>query len=369
MRKIALFIPNLGGGGAEKVMVTLANYFIKKNYNVNLILLNKKGEYLDLLDEKIKIYDFKNIRALYSIPKLISYIKSEKPDVILSFLTHTNIAAIIAKIFSRDKNVKLFISERSVLSEAIKNTSSLILKNCKYFLKYLYRFPEKIIVISEGVGKDLEYLFKIKKEKIILIHNPYPLVEFIKQEIDEDKQIILNNIIKTLPKNSKVILSVGRLAKEKNHKLLIEAFEKLSFNNKILIILGEGPERDRLENQIINLNLKSKVFLPGFVANINSYYSKCDLFVLSSIYEGFGNVILEAMNNRVKIISTDCPYGPSEILENGKWGRLVPVNNAVLLAEAITEALCDDDNLDYSERLKDFSIEKIGKQYLKTMGY
>lgn len=360
-KRISILLPSLGGGGAEKVMVALANNFVEKKYDVDILLVSNEGVYFDLLSTDVRVIDLNASRSLFAIPKLIRYIKKYKPNVLLSILTHTNIVALICKIIFQNK-IKVIISERSILSKQIMISNSFLFKNIKFFLHFLYPLADSIIAISNGVAEDLIKTLKINKEKVKIIYNP------LTYNYDIDSNKVVDKNFFPFNNNNSIIISVGRLAKVKNHELLIMAFSLLrKRRNARLIILGEGPERPMLSNLIKTLHLDQDVFLLGFVDNPLDYMSKSDVFVLSSNWEGFGNVLVEAMSLGLKLVSTDCPSGPREILENGKWGKLVPVNNAELLAKAIDDILDENIIYDVKERAAHFSIEKIATKYLEVM--
>lgn len=366
-KRISILLPSLGSGGAEKVMVTLANYFVNNGYYVDLLLIKRDGVYFNRLSEKIRIIDLNSSRALFSIPKILRYLKNNSPDVLLSVLTHTNLIAILCKLLFY-KKIRIVISERTILSNASKNSNRYLFRKVSLIVHLLYPKADSIIAISNGVKDDLIKFAKIDRRKIIVIYNPITFDDRFDSCID---QVVENEIfaIKEFNDNIPVLISVGRLEKVKNYDVLIEAFNLLKQKRKIkLLILGEGIEQGNIKELITKYHLDSDVFLLGFKQNPIPYLINSDVFVLSSNWEGFGNVIVEAMSTGIKIVSTDCPSGPNEILENGKWGKLVPVNNAKLLAKAIDEIIDEKVVYDVKERAAFFSVEKIAKQYLNVLG-
>lgn len=362
-KKIAILLPSLADGGAEKVMVYLANYF-SIDYKVDLILISKSGVYFKMLNSNVRLVNLNSKRSILAIPKILIYLYKEKPNVLLSALTHINIIALICKLFFFN-SVRVVISERTIISK------STILLNSKYklikifLIKFLYQKADMIIAISNACADDIVNTIKISKNNIIVIYNPLlPDVNFNENNNSKkQKSILFDNY-----DGRKIIIAVGRLIKSKNFLLLIRAFNilKKSIPSK-LIILGEGPERKQLELLINELNLISEVELLGFVENPLDYYKISDVFVSTSLWEGFGNAILDAMSVGLKIVAFDCPGGPREILENGKWGKLVQHEDEKLLAEAIIDSILNNNiNYDTKERADQFNFENIAQKYLLT---
>jgi glycosyltransferase involved in cell wall biosynthesis len=354
-KKVSLFIPSLRGGGAEKMFINLANEFVERGIDVDLVLAQKEGPYLKDVSDKVDIVDLKSRRVLFSLFPLIKYLRKEKPSVVLSTLNHANIIILIAKIFSFSK-AKIIIRIPNYFSISAEN-------KIKILAKIFYKRADKIIAISKGIKGDLISTLKIKENKIKVIYNPI----FKKNIIQKSKEKNVHSWLKE--KNIPIILGVGRLTEQKDFSTLIRAFYKLRKKREVkLIILGEGEKRKELEKLIKELKLENDVSMPGFVNNPYSYMKKADVFVLSSGWEGFGNVIVEAMTCGTSIVSTNCLSGPSEILSNGKYGKLVPVGNINKLTEAIEETL--DNPIDkkiLQKRAMDFSVGKITDEYLKVI--
>ena len=362
--KITLFIPSLHGGGAEKVFVNLANGFIKKNKKVDLILAKQEGPYLKDLSEKVNIINLNKKRVLFTLLPLIQYLNREKPDILISALSHANIITLIANYFINNK-IKVIVTEHNPIS--IKNNQLFFLKKLltKFFIKKLYKKSNKVVAVSRGVANDLVKTLKISENNLHVIYNPIYTSGLVKKPSSEFFHKWLDN------KKDIIIIAIGRLTKQKNFLLLIKSFEIIVKKiNVKLIILGEGEERQNLEKSIQNLNLQNSIDLPGFVDNPYSFLNKSNIFVLSSDFEGFGNVLVEAMACGTPVVSTNCPSGPSEILENGKYGKLVPVNNPNALAEAIIETLNNPiESSILQKRASFFSVEKSVNEYLKIINH
>lgn len=362
-KKIAFFVPSLNGGGAERVMLILANKFSENDFEVDLILVKKEGPYLSEVSPEVNIVDLKSSNVPQSLFPLIKYLRKENPDVLISTLAHANVVAVLAKILSRTKT-KIIVRVTNTFSEALKNNTFFIKIILFLGVSIFYRFADEIVAGSEGAADDLAKTIKISKNKIKVICNPTD-VEKIGKECEKipDHPWLKN---KTVP----VILAAGRLTVEKDYPTLFKAFSILSEKNNFrLIILGEGKKRRELEELVEMLGLQDKIDMPGFVKNPFAYMHNCDVFVLSSITEGLPNTLIEAMACGTPVVSTDCPSGPREILDNGKYGKLVKVGDEKALANAILETIKNP--LDSSELIKrvneNFSLEKSVEGYMNII--
>jgi len=354
-KKIAFFLQNLSGGGAEKSVVNLSNYLVNDGVNIDIVLVDKSAAvYLKELDSKIRIIDLNKTRSLKSIFKLKKYIKDNNPDVIMSSVTHINIIMVIVKIISGKIKTKIVINQVNHLSSIIGYSvnNKILQKLLIKFIVYLYNLVDGTISMSKGVETDL--LTNGLKTKSKYIYNPIVtdiMLEQSKGSIDDY--------------DGTTFIAIGRMVPQKNFSLLVDAFHIV--NKKIqsrLIILGDGPLRDELENQITELGLTKNIFLKGFVNNPYIYIRNANIFVLTSLWEGFGNVIAESLALGVQVVSTDCDSGPNEILENGKYGFLSSTFSKNEIAKLMIEATNNpiDSNL-LVKRGKHFSVERAAREY------
>ena len=357
MKHILLILPSLRGGGAEKLNINLANYFLNKNYKVTIIILNIKNDYNDIINKNIKIINLNSKRLLSSLPKLIYYFYKIKPNYTIVSMWPLTCISVISWIFS-GKWGKLFVSEHNMLS--IAYIRELKISSFKIWLSITltYNLCNKVIAVSNGVKKDLSNISLLFKKKLSVIYNP---ISFTFNELAFDDEKFKWN------QSCYKILNVGSLIKQKDHNTLIDAFKIVS--NSIdaqLIIIGEGNLYNELNNKIINLDLKSKIKILPFKKNLSKFYEEADLFVLSSQWEGFGNVIVESLEMGTPVVSTKCKSGPSEIINSQDIGELVPTNDPKNMALAILKSLRKKYNKHtLINRAKDFSVEKIGKSYLR----
>lgn len=360
-KKIALFIPSLRGGGAERVILNLARGFIEQGYLTELVLAKAEGTYLSEVPREVRIIDLKSHRVLTSLPGLIRYLRREQPSVLLSALNHTNLIALWAKKLS-GVSMKVVVSVHGNLEKTTQNAQSWRGRIGSWGIRLFYSWADLVIAVSQGVAESIVTMTFVPREKITVIYNPVvtpDLFEKVKESVEHPW---------FHPKEHPIVISAGRLAKQKDYLTLLRAFalvrEKIPAR---LLVLGEGEERPRLEKLIDELNLREWVDLPGFVQNPFAYMARSDVFVLSSAWEGFGNVLVEAMACGCPVVSTDCPSGPAEILEGGKWGKLVPVGDVDALADSILATLEGNNKFDTVKRAIDFNLTNAVKCYLNIM--
>ncbi|MFZ8789918.1 MAG: glycosyltransferase [Acidilobaceae archaeon] len=362
-KHIALFLPSLRGGGAEKVMVNLALGFVEQGLKVDLVLAKAEGPYLSRVPEEVRVVDLGARRVLYSLPGLVRYLRRERPQAMLSALNYANIVAIWAKLLARVQT-HLVVSEHNTLSCSTQNASSVRVKLLPLLIKIFYPYADAVVAVSHGVAEDLITMTGLPMEKVKVIYNPVITPElFAKAEEPLDHPWFR-------PGEPPVVLGVGRLTQQKDFPTLIRAFALVRKERPArLMILGEGEERPKLEALVRELRLEEDVALPGFVDNPYKYMKRAAVFVLSSRWEGFGIVLVEAMALGTPVVATDCPSGPAEILENGKWGHLVPVGEPLHLARAILKILQDDVYISPPKvAWKRFSKDNTVIAYLQVLG-
>lgn len=362
--KVYFFLPTLNGGGAERVTINILKGIDRNTFSQKLILGNKIGAYIKEVPPYVPVMDLHKKHVRYALLELGKLLRREEPDILFSALGHANLVALMSSFLARNAT-KVVVSIHTTPSRAALEKRSLKSKLVFRLEPVLYSRADKVVVVSKGVKNDVEECLGLKKEKIALIHNPivdYKLIKLSHQRINHPW---LNN------PDISVIISVGRLSEAKDYSTLLKAFRVV--RNKLpakLVILGEGKARRFLENLAEKLNIESHLEMPGFIENPYKYVAKASVFVLSSTREGLPTVLVEAMACGVPVVSTDCPFGPKEIIEQGINGILVPVRNPKLLAEAILKVLRNKDLStklikEEKKRAKDFEINKIVKEYEK----
>ena len=331
-KHVALFVPSLRGGGAEKITVTLANAFVKKGLKVDLLLAQVEGPYLKDVLPDVRVVDLEATRVLKSIPKLVRYLSTEKPDCLLSALNHANLAAIIARLFA-SSHCRLVVAEHTTPSRT--KGANIRGRVVKSLIGMVYRLADRVVAVSQGVKDDLCRL-GVPSSNVAVVYNPIVSEELYTKARQECPHPWLDSDIP-------VVLAAGRLESAKDFSTLIRAFSLLKQEtNARLIILGEGSLRSELSDLVASLGLGDSVDLFGFVANPYAFMSRAAVFAMSSQWEGLPTVLVEALACGARIVSTDCPSGPSEILEGGKWGYLVPCGEPDSLARSLRRALTQE---------------------------
>jgi len=331
--KIALFLPSLRGGGAERVMVNLARGFYDQGINVDLVLAKAEGPYLSEVPARVRVIDLHSSRVLFSLPGLVRYLRRERPQAILSAMDHANIVAIWARKLS-GVPCRVVVSVHSTLSRALMNIPNLRGYLMPNLIRIFYPLADTVVAVSNGVADDFANITGLQRERIQVIYNPV-----VTPEILEKAEEALNHPW-FAPGEPPVILSVGRLTKAKDYPTLIRAFALVHRERPArLMILGEGEERPKLEALIQELGLDDDVSLPGFVDNPYAYMARAAVFVLSSAWEGLPTVLIEAMAVGTPVIATDCPSGPREIASLTNACTLVAVGDSVTLSRSIIECI------------------------------
>lgn len=328
---------------------------------VEFVLMEARGQLLELVDSRIAIHSLKASRIRGSILPLRRYFAERKPAVVWVGLWPLTSAAILAWQLAGRPGT-LFTTDHTNLSISCIQELNLSPLYLQALLRSTYPLATGLMAVSEGVKQDLCRLGSFADERVTVIYNPVVRGPVNLPPVDSAVRQQLWG-----PGFSHHVLAVGSFKTQKNFPLLLRAFAQLPHSlNAKLTILGEGLLRPELEALIQKLGVEEdRVAMPGFALDPSCWYRSADLFVLSSSWEGFGNVILEALECGVPVVSTDCPSGPAEILANGRYGRLVPVGDATALASAMQASLLEShDHEALRRRAQDFAVPKIADQYL-----
>ena len=353
MRIIAV-IDSLAMGGAEKVVSLLTREWYSKHHEVIVALFDATdrafeygGRIVDL-SLRTNRSNWRRLRRMWvGATRLAKLFRREQPDRIIAFMESANFPCIIAAHLA---------GMLHSLCVSVHTNPSMIPFPYRLLIPWLYRFPSRVVGVSKGITRMLEEM-GVPMEKLISIPNPLVMKH------DTAFESILS------PYPSRYIVGVGRLAKEKGFDRLLMAFSRVPFSDIHLVILGEGDERAALSALSRRLGIASRVYLPGVVENVEAWYRHAECFVLSSRYEGWGNVVMEAMAAECPVVSFDCRYGPAEILENGKCGILVEQGNVSALAAAIARLLSNDAvrvgfKAAARRRVMDFAVDLVAPQWL-----
>jgi glycosyltransferase involved in cell wall biosynthesis len=361
-RQVALFLPSLAGGGAERMMLNLAGGLYAAGERVDLVLAQRFGEYVDEVPEGVRVVDLGAKRVLGAVPSLARYLGRERPRSILSALDHANIAAILARRMAASPS-RLFVSVHNTLSVEAQRSHRLRDHMLPMLARRFYPGASAVVAVSRGVAEDLVQRVGIPRGRVKVIYNAVVTPELQRQATQSSGHPWLAE------GQPPVILAAGRLIPSKGFATLIDAFARARQGCAArLLILGEGPERARLESLARGSTARADIALPGFVSNPFSYMREAGLFVLASTSEGLPAVLIEALACGTPVVSTDCRSGPAEILDNGRHGTLVPVGDVEALASAMVAALerPKDPGL-LRARADEFALPAITNQYLALM--
>lgn len=359
---LAIVLPNLQGGGAERVAINLANAWASWGHQVEFVLMERRGEFLDAVDPSVAIHSLDCTRVRQVPGRLTRYLRRRQPDVTLVHMWPLTSASVLAWRLA-GKPGKLFVCEHVGLSDHVRRDLRTPLPVVQAVLQLSHPRANGVVAVSTGAAKDLAQLTGLPEQQVAVIHNPVVAAELPPLHHQPDPQILhklWHGQFRTH------LVTVGTLKAQKNHRLLLQAFAQVAPElDAALVILGEGGLRATLEQDMQDLVLKGRVVLPGFHTDPTPWYQAADLFVLSSDFEGLPTVLIEALACGTPVVSTDCPHGPAEILEQGRYGELVPVGDADALAAGIRRAVsrCWDREA-LQRRALDFSIPRQAQAYL-----
>lgn len=362
--KAAFLLNNLNGGGAERVALNLAEGFHHEGWTVELLLARKEGHYSDQIPAGPAVRVFETRTLFGTFFKLLGHLRRERPDILFSFLPRETLVALAAKKWLGPATL-FCVSEQNTPSEVFKISAWHHALAYRWTVRHLYPWADGLFAVSHGVAGDLTQGFGIEKDRVQVIYNP-----LMGPEIDRRAAETLDDPWYR-DRSSKLLLAVGRLEPQKDFFTLLDAFMEIRRARPCrLLILGEGSLRAALERRIRELGAEEQVRMPGFVENPYAWMACADALVVSSVTEGVCNVIAEAMACGTTVVSTDCPHGPSEILEGGRLGYLAPVGSPKQLAEATLRALESPidpvllrkraGDFDRTERIRDYARSAAG---------
>lgn len=358
--RVALLLPLLVGGGAERVTLNLIEGLEELDCEVNLVVFAARGELVDAVPEKTKLVDLRSGRALLTPLPLARYLRRERPDLLVCVEGHASLAALAAKRLARS-GTKLLLTEHIALPKTPTGLKDRVFRRLACAT---YKDATAVVAVSEGVADSVAAHVGIPRESISVIMNPVLTKRFWKLAEGSVTHAWYQ------PGQPPVVLGVGRLVPQKDFPNLINAFARVRRERDArLVILGEGPDRKELEALVTDLGMSESVLLPGFVDNPVSYMANSAVFALSSVREGLPTVLIEALAIGTPVVSTDCESGPQEILEGGRLGALVPVGDSGALAAAIIAALDAPRASVGIDVLAPYSPAESARRYLQAGGF
>lgn len=359
---ISILLPDLRGGGAERVMVDLAREFARLGHTIEFVLMQAAGDFLPEAQHDFAVFDLATPRTRKVPRALARYLRRHKPAMVIANMWPLTSAAVVGKTLSGCP-CRLLVVEHTILTRQYATWGGLHALLLSASIAATYRFADRIAAVSEGSAIDTARLARVPSDRVTVLHNPIP-----QRSISRPEALVHAETLWACPPGQR-ILTVGSLKDPKNHLLLLRAFAKIDHGNARLMLLGKGKNEAALRVLAAGLGIADRVIFAGFHPDPAPFYATADLFVLSSDYEGFGNVIVEALSFGLPVVSTDCPSGPAEILQGGRFGRLVPVGDAPALARAMEDVLAAPaDREALIRRAADFAPEIAAHRYLDLLG-
>ena len=358
---IAILLPDLRGGGAERVMVNLAQEFARLGHRVELVLLRAEGEFLSEARATFSVVTL-GVNRFRAVPWSLSrYLRKRKPDVLIANMWPLTAAAVSGRALSRYR-CWLVLVEHATLTNQYRSWGRLTRLMMGLSIAVTYRCADVVAAVSKGVANDTAGLARLPRERVVVVYNPVRKRPPASAKALASVTSLWNCVV------GRRILTVGSLKDQKNHPLLLRAFAKISCPDNKLMLLGQGDREPILRALAAELGISDRVIFAGFHADPSPFYATADLFVLSSDYEGLPTVLIEALSFGLPVVSTDCPSGPAEILDHGRYGTLVSVGDAAALACAMDEALSrPHDREALKRRARDFDPEKAAAAYLNLL--
>ena len=361
---VALFLPALSGGGAERVILNLSAALADRGYAVDLVIAVRTGEYLANVPETVRLVSLDVQRTLQGFLPLVRYLRREQPRVLMSALDNANIVGVAATRAARVTGAKtrVIVSARNTLSLDSQTMPASRRAITLRALGVCHKLADDVATVSNGAADDLARTLGIEREKIHVIYNPVVTPALLSAGAASLSHPWLE------PGAPPVVLGVGRLSRQKDFATLVRAFARVRQQRAArLMILGQGEERDRLEALARELGVADDVSLPGFVSNPYAYISRAAAVVLSSRWEGLPAVLIESLALGTPVVSTDCESGPREILRGGADGPLVPVGDAPRMAEAIATVLSRARPTIADDVWRPFTLDVAVDQYVRLM--
>jgi glycosyltransferase involved in cell wall biosynthesis len=359
-RSLVIYLPDLSGGGVERLQLDLAPLFLESGLKVTFLLCRAEGALIDEVPEEVRLISLNKRRQLAALFPLARYLRRERPTFLIAHTEHTSIIALWARSIAR-------VSTRVVICQHNTVSAQAAHKQWQYrILLILFRlflnWADALVAVSAGVADDLAASCRIARERITVIFNGVVGGNF---ERNANAPLKHPWFALGIP----VIVAAGRMREQKDFATLIIAFATVARERDVrLVLLGEGPLRPSLQRLAHSLGVADRVDMPGFCSNPLPYMRAAAILVLSSRFEGFAMVLAEALACGTPVVSTDCPYGPSEILDHGRYGKLTPIGDAAALAQAILATLDAPLPREFlRERGYDFNTRTSAEGYLELM--
>lgn len=357
---IAFFLPTLGGGGAERVMIDLAQSVAARGRRVDVVVLNRTDAAVEPPGGGVRVVDLGARRAATALPALLRYLRGRRPPVLLSTLEHVNVLAVVAARWVG--GIRVVLREANTYAADLAGVGAKD-RLVRAAMRRTYRSADAVVAVSNGVANGLIDGLGVPPDRVHVIFNPVitPRVEQGGRASSPEHPWFASG-------EPPVVLAVGRLVRQKGFDVLLRAFAVLHERRPCrLMVLGEGPLRGGLEDLAREVSVEPDVAFPGFVDDPFPYMASADLFVLSSRWEGLPNVLIQAMAVGAPVVATDCPSGPREILDAGRYGRLVQVDDVAALAEAMGLELERRSERPGEAWRRRYALDSVTEAYLEVL--
>lgn len=365
-KKIGFFLPDLGGGGVARTRLNLIQGLLDRGgVEIDLLLCAGRGLRMKEVPADVGIIDLGTARVRALIPLLVRYLRESRPDVLFVSKEHHALCALAARAWT-GVHTRIFPTFHGTYSDRLReNRTTLDRVWLPPAVSLLLPRADRIIAVSHGVARDLSEVARIPRDRILVLNNPTQLDD-IESMWDEpvDHRFFA-------PGEPPVVLGAGGLTKQKDFPTLIRAFAEMRRVRPCrLLILGEGRDRAMLEGLVKSLGLEADVDLPGYEPNPFRYMSRAGVFALSSLWEGFPGVLVQALYCGAAVVSTRYPTdGPEEILDHEKFGCVVPMGDPLAMARALLEALDESPDVAAArEHCRKFDIPVITQRYVDELG-
>ncbi|AXO13643.1 glycosyltransferase [Thalassospira indica] len=359
--QLTFFLMDLDGGGAERAIISLAGEIAKRDVNVDLVVGDASSRYRSEVSPDVNLIDFDTRSKWRVFIKLLDYLKTGRPSAIMSALDWANVFLVLASKIACYRG-RVIVSQRAVIDATLNELRPSRRFIMNSLLKFCFSRADKVVSNSFAASSEVVERWNVLPSKLATIQNSIDLkrIQSLANEPIED----LKGVDPSVP----LVVAVGSLSERKDFITLIRAFALVLAQKDVeLLILGEGPQRSMLETIARKFEVAHKVHLPGFDQNPYKWIKISSVFVSSSTGEGFPNVLAEALSLGRQIVATDCPGDTCRLLENGKWGRLVPVGDHSAMATEIIAALDFPLSNVGTARAADFSPSRNADQYIRVL--
>jgi glycosyltransferase involved in cell wall biosynthesis len=365
MSRVCIYINTFGDGGVERMLVNLARGLNHHGVEVDFIINHSQAPYLDQLPKAVRLIEFQTRKPKLRLQKLLAYLDEYQPDAMISAKTKDDRVALAAKQQTQAKT-RFFLRPGTALSERLRARRTNPLKRWLTYrrFKQLFNQADGIIAVSQGVADDVVRITGVDPSRISVVRNPNITPEFYQLAAQALDHPWLE------PGQPPVLIGMGGLRRQKDFPSLLRAFAQVAQERPCrLMILGSGHKQEELLKLADSLGVADRVQLPGFIDNPYAYLSRAALFVLSSLWEGSPNVLTESLALGIPVVATDCPSGPYEITQGGKYGQLVPVGDVAAMSRAIRETLDNPPDPTWLKTaVEEYTMERSAQSYLAVMG-